>query len=205
MDQTLQYLVQPPCALKPDRKFVSELFFQSSIAGLALALAAVSAGCQTNRLAHRELPVPPKILDTSSLGNVRMQSPDFGADSRVKSLNRELSTNATAALNSSNQDSTAIEDKSNIVADVIIKGNQKVPTHHLTRNIRTRPGRYFDPDKLQQDVDQLWRMPEISRVNGPFLNQTAEGVIVTIEVVERNTIGKVEFIGNRGITDRTLR
>ncbi len=92
-----------------------------------------------------------------------------------------------------------------MIADVIIKGNQLLPTHHLTRKIRTRPGRYFDPDKLQQDVDQLWKMPEISRVNGPFLNRTPDGVIVTIEVVERNTISKVEFIGNRGISDRALK
>ena len=48
-------------------------------------------------------------------------------------------------------------------------------------------------------------MPEISRVNGPYLKNTDEGIIVTIEVTERNTIGQVEFIGNRGIADRTLK
>ena len=30
--------------------------------------------------------------------------------------------------------------------------------------------------RWQQDVDQLWRMKEISRVNGPFLEHTPDGV-----------------------------
>jgi outer membrane protein insertion porin family len=94
---------------------------------------------------------------------------------------------------------------SDIVADVIIKGNQQVPTHRLTCNIRTRPGRYFDPDLLQQDVNQLWKMKEIRRINGPFIEHTPQGVVVTIEVVERNLLNTVKFIGNRGISDRTLK
>jgi outer membrane protein insertion porin family len=93
---------------------------------------------------------------------------------------------------------------SQIVADVKIKGNQSIPTHHLLRNIRTRPGRYFDPDLLQQDVNQLWRMNEIRRINGPYISETPEGLVITIEVVERNHVNSVKFIGNRGISDRTL-
>jgi hypothetical protein len=63
-----------------------------------------------------------------------------------------------------------------------------VPEYHLTRNIGTRPGRYFDPDQLQQDVEKLWRMPRIKRVNGPYIDRTPEGVIVTFEIVERKHI-----------------
>lgn len=95
-------------------------------------------------------------------------------------------------------------DRANLVADVIINGNQFIPTHHLMRNISTRAGRYFDPDQLQQDVDQLWRLPEIRKINGPYIQRTNNGVVITIEVVERNHITKVDFVGNRGITDRAL-
>ncbi len=96
-------------------------------------------------------------------------------------------------------------DKTNIVADVVIRGNEMLATHQILRHISTRPGRYFDPDQLQEDVDKLWRMPEIRRINGPYINRTADGVIITIEVVERNQMTKVDFIGNRGITDRALK
>ena len=103
------------------------------------------------------------------------------------------------------QTSNIQKDQSNLIADVVIRGNQLVPTHYLTRNLGTRPGRYFDPDLLRQDVDRLWRMPEIRRLNGPFIDQTQDGLVVTIEVVERNLVQGVEFIGNRGIADRTLK
>lgn len=91
------------------------------------------------------------------------------------------------------------------VLDVRIKGNQLVPTHQLMRHVRTRPGRFFDQDILQQDVDQLWRHSAIRRVNGPYLQRTAEGIIVEIEVIERKYVNSVKFIGNRAIIDRKLR
>ena len=91
------------------------------------------------------------------------------------------------------------------VAKVVITGNQALPLHAITRNISTREGRFFDPDLLQFDVDKLWRMPEIKRVNGPFIQETPNGIIVTIDIVERKVIRSIQFIGNRGLSDRDLR
>ncbi len=91
------------------------------------------------------------------------------------------------------------------VADVVITGNNVLPTHAVNRNISTRIGRYFDPDLLQHDVDRLWRMPEVKRVNGPFIKETPEGLVITIDIVERQLIRSIQVIGNRGISDRELR
>ena len=96
-------------------------------------------------------------------------------------------------------------DKKNLVSQVIVTGNQNLATHQLLRNVSTRSGRYFDPDQLQQDIGRLYQMPEIRRINGPFINRTEDGVVVTIDVVERNQMVQVEFIGNRGITDKALK
>ncbi|MEM7457193.1 MAG: POTRA domain-containing protein [Planctomycetota bacterium] len=95
-------------------------------------------------------------------------------------------------------------DRANLVADVVITGNQLLETHHIMRNIRTRPGRYFDPDRLQEDVDRLYRLPEIRRINGPYIERSPNGIIVKMEVLERNRVRQVDFVGNRGITDRAL-
>ena len=124
---------------------------------------------------------------------VRFQSPD-GSNSM-----------ASTVENLPQAESKRPVDRSQIVAKVIVTGNQYLATHQILRNIRTREGRYFDPDQLQQDVDQLWRLPEIRRINGPFIDHTSDGVSITIEVVERNQMVEVEFIGNRGITDKTLK
>ena len=133
---------------------------------------------------------------------VRYQSPQF--DSRVRSLN-DFSYE-TAALNQAEVLAQQPKSRpSDRVAEVIINGNQLLDEYELLRTMKTRPGRFFDPDKLQQDVNQLWRTPGISRVKGPFLEKTPSGVIVTIEVVESSSIGEVKFVGNRGISDATLR
>ena len=95
-------------------------------------------------------------------------------------------------------------DPSNVIANVLFRGNQQLPDHVLSRNIGTRPGRFFDPDQLQQDVDGLWKLPEIKRINGPYIDKTPQGLVITFDIVERQYIRNLEFIGNRGITDRAL-
>lgn len=91
------------------------------------------------------------------------------------------------------------------VSEVVIQGNQRIPDHELANLMSTRPGRYFDPDLLQQDVNKLWRLPGVRRVRGPYLNRTPQGIVITIEIEERQIIQKLEFVGNRGISDRALK
>jgi outer membrane protein insertion porin family len=207
MDQTLPAKTQPIRA--NDQWDQSPRAKSSAGRGTILFVVAMIAfsqtGCQTAPFmkSGAKLPVPPPVLDAGSLDNTRFQSPDrlHGSGSRNATPNTTASSSSLAEqLSSSIEPPQA--DKANMVSEVIVKGNDTIPTHQLMANIRTRKGRYFDPDKLQQDVDQLWKMPGISRVNGPYLNRTPDGIIVTLEVVERNTIGGIEFIGNRGISDR---
>lgn len=183
----------------------------TAIPGVLLVVAALvllcNTGCTTPWAMKQasEIPVPPRVIDNSLLENARFQSPDqpTGSGSR-NSVRPKVDLFSAPASQIAEPANVSPTDRANKVADVIVKGNQTILAHHLMRNIRTRKGRFFDPDILQQDIDELWRMPEISRINGPFLNRTADGVIVTLEVVERNTIDKVEFIGNRGVSDRAL-
>lgn len=170
---------------------------------IAALLLPLSSGCKHfgNRF-DTALPVPPPNLDVSQLESVRFQSPQQGQAGTPGLLNRE-SHRMKLDGPVINIDDTA--DRSQLISAVNFRGNTKIPIHHLRRNISTRPGRYYDPDKLQQDIQKLWKMPEIERVNGPFIDQRDDGIEVTFEIKERNTIAKVEFIGNRGINDNTLR
>ena len=95
-------------------------------------------------------------------------------------------------------------DPSNVIADVVFRGNSLLQDYELDRNIGTRPGRFFDPDQLQTDVDKLWRLPQIKRIQGPFIDRTPQGLVITFDIEEREHIRAVEFIGNRGLTDRQL-
>ncbi len=180
-----------------------------------VSLSFLQTGCQTQRFwdANTELPVPPKVLDQETLERVRFQSPG-GSSSRGGSGSRGASGASFPAAPEKHK-SDVVPDfeqlvesdsglKPEIVKEVIITGNQYTPTHHLSRNIRTRQGRYFDPDKLQQDVNMLWRLPEIKKVRGPYLDRQPDGIVIRIEVEERQKLSTVSFIGNRGISDRKL-
>jgi len=149
---------------------------------LVSSVTILQTGCQTQRLwdANTALPVPPKVLDQETLQGVRFQSPG-GSSSRGGSASRGANVSEESFLPAPEQrQSDVVPDfeqladiddglKPEVVKEVVIIGNQYTPTHHLTRNIRTRQGRYFDPDKLQQDVNTLWRLPTIKKVKGPYL------------------------------------
>ena len=181
---------------------------------LALAGVGLFLGCQATQFSQAPvLPTPPPSLNFSQIQTdvpaaqsansretVRYQSSDIG---RVRSLN-DFSYEAAAL----NQDQIQAQQKkapASRVAEVIINGNNLLNEYDLLRTMKTKPGRFFDPDKLQQDVNQLWRNKGISRIKGPFLENTPNGVIVTLEIVETSSISEVQFIGNRGISDAALR
>ena len=175
-----------------------------------LCLVPLLAGCQTWKpWQQSSLPVPPQILDEQALQNVRFQGPGLtggrpGSTGPEPTGGRRQRAQSDVLPDFEQIAEANSEARPEIIKDVQITGNQFLPTHHLTRNIRTRPGRYFDPDKLQQDVNALWRMPEIARVKGPFVDRQPDGVVIRIEVIERNRLTKVEYIGNRGVSDRAL-
>ena len=179
---------------------------------IALIVASMS-GCQNLGQHQNKLPVPDPILDTSLLDNVRFQSPQ-GSGSRPQQGSGSRQAGTPGLLNAQSHrielDGPIVNidentDRSQLVAAVHFQGNSILSTQELRRNISTRPGRFYDPDKLQQDVQQLWKLPEVARVNGPYIEHSQHGVAITIGIEERNTVANIEFIGNRGIDDRTLR
>jgi outer membrane protein insertion porin family len=95
-------------------------------------------------------------------------------------------------------------DRSQIVREIRITGNERLAEHQILRHIRTRPGRYYDPDLLQEDLNQIWRMKDVRSVNGPYLDIQPDGIVVTFDISERPVMERVLYIGNRAIADRKL-
>jgi outer membrane protein insertion porin family len=89
------------------------------------------------------------------------------------------------------------------VADVRIVGNETIDIDKIFPLIRTRKGRLFDPEILQQDKRNLLTKGLFREVR-IITQDTDHGVLVTFEVFERPTIHFIEFIGDRGLTHKTL-
>ena len=89
------------------------------------------------------------------------------------------------------------------VADVRIVGNESVATDKIFQLIRTRKDRPFDPEVLQQDKRSLLTKGLFRHVN-VSTQDTAHGVLVTFEVFERPSIHFMRFLGDRGLTEKSL-
>jgi outer membrane protein insertion porin family len=92
----------------------------------------------------------------------------------------------------------------NLVAEVNIIGNHRVPDDQVLARLRTRAHRTYDRDLIQADASEIMRMRFFQNVK-TFTKPTREGMVVTFEVVERPFIKKIEIIGNRHMTDRKLK
>ncbi len=173
----------------------------------------LTIGCATGPIDSSRIPAPPVRLDgpefdvaelaDEDLENVRFQSPGGGQQpsqppALLNSQSHRLKLDAPVVTVEDNID------RSQLISAVNFNGNRSLATHHLRRTISTREGRFYDPAQLHHDVQKLWKLPEVERVHGPYINQTPDGVEVTFDISERNSVSKIEFIGNRGIDDRTL-
>jgi outer membrane protein insertion porin family len=70
--------------------------------------------------------------------------------------------------------------------------------------LKTRKGRPFDAELVQSDVRRL-AASNLFRDVRTFTRKDADGMQVTFELYERPVIEYVKFIGNREISDRSLR
>jgi outer membrane protein insertion porin family len=91
-----------------------------------------------------------------------------------------------------------------LVSSVVITGNRTTPLSKVMSYLKTRKDRPFDPEMVQADVRRL-AASNLFRDVRTFTRDTAEGKQVTFELFERPVIEYVKFIGNREISDRSLR
>mgnify|MGYP001436966155 CR=1 FL=1 len=94
---------------------------------------------------------------------------------------------------------------SDLVVDVRVVGNKRVPTEKLMRYIRTRPGRPYSAEAVGEDVRNLNKSGLVVSVRPQYQEApNGQGRIVVYEVFERATIRSVHYVGNRKIKSRTL-
>jgi Surface antigen variable number repeat len=80
------------------------------------------------------------------------------------------------------------------VVDVLVKGNQAIGLERIKPLIRTRAGRPFDGELVEDDVRRMNKSRLFVNVN-TRTQAVQEGVVVIFEVVERPTIRTVQYVG----------
>ncbi|MFC1884041.1 POTRA domain-containing protein, partial [Thermodesulfobacteriota bacterium] len=90
------------------------------------------------------------------------------------------------------------------VDSVEVWGNQRVEKEAIMAVLRTKKGDRYDPEKLDKDLRDIYKMGfftdvKIETENGP------KGKIVTFNVIEKPTVGRITFVGNEDIDSDDLK
>ncbi|MCP4666572.1 MAG: outer membrane protein assembly factor BamA [Deltaproteobacteria bacterium] len=89
------------------------------------------------------------------------------------------------------------------IDSVRVKGNQRIEKEAILAVIGTKKGDKLDPDRLDKDLRAIYKMGFFEDVkteaeDGP------SGKIITFKVVEKPSINRIEFIGNKKVDSKDL-
>ena len=90
------------------------------------------------------------------------------------------------------------------VVDVRITGNRNVPMTKIVAQVKTRAGRPFRLDVVQEDVRRLNQTKMFVNVR-TYTRRVPEGVVVVFDVLERPLLHYVKYIGNSQVKAKTIK
>lgn len=90
------------------------------------------------------------------------------------------------------------------VESIQVKGNRRIESAAVLAVVSTQPGDRLDYDQLDKDLREIYKMGffknvEMDTEDGP------EGKLITFEVIEKPSIGKIVFEGNDKYDDEDLK
>src|SRR5204863_8486976 len=91
-----------------------------------------------------------------------------------------------------------------IIRDLSVEGNRRVQEAVILGRIQSKPGSNFSPSQLSEDVRNVFSLGFFDDVR-TRIEDFEGGVKLTFEVTERPFVRDVEFVGNRRISNDTLR
>jgi outer membrane protein insertion porin family len=101
------------------------------------------------------------------------------------------------------QEQVAPRPAQEMVLDVRIVGNKSLPLEKIQPHIRTRPGRPFDLELIEEDVRRLDNSHMFVNVK-TYSQQVNGGRIVIFELLERPQLKEVLFVGCKEIRKKVL-
>ena len=102
-----------------------------------------------------------------------------------------------------NQTVPAANEQPEMVVDVRISGNKSVPLEKILPSLRTRAGRPFDLELINEDVRRLDQTRMFVDVK-TYWQRVTGGRVVIFDVLERPLLQDVKYIGCKAISKKTL-
>jgi outer membrane protein insertion porin family len=90
------------------------------------------------------------------------------------------------------------------IADILIKGNQRIDTAAIMLVIKSKIGDFVSPEKVNQDVKNIFKLGYFEDVKAET-KKSDKGIILVYNVVERPIIKNITIVGNKEISLEKIR
>jgi outer membrane protein insertion porin family len=90
------------------------------------------------------------------------------------------------------------------IAEVIIKGNQRIDTSAIMLVVKCKSGEILSPEKVNQDVKDIYKLGYFEDVKAET-KKSDKGIILVYDVVERPIIRDIKIVGNKDISQEKVR
>jgi len=91
-----------------------------------------------------------------------------------------------------------------LVGEVILKGNERIDSGAVLRQIKTRTGDRYDPQSLTEDMKRVFKMGYFDDVR-ISTQETAKGKEIIFELKEKPVIGQILLEGTKELKEETVR
>ncbi len=90
-----------------------------------------------------------------------------------------------------------------VVAEVQIRGNDRIEPDAIKLNVRSKKGEVLRPEQVAEDIKAIYKMGFFEKVNADVSDSPAGKVLVFV-VVENPTIQEVNITGNKKIKEKDI-
>lgn len=93
----------------------------------------------------------------------------------------------------------AVWAQNDIISEITVTGNRRIPADTIRAHIFTKPGDVYDPASLERDFNSLWNTGYFEDIR--FLReQTPKGWRIIVQVKEKPTIREINYTGLSSIS-----
>jgi len=84
--------------------------------------------------------------------------------------------------------------QNDVVSEIDVQGNRRIPTDTIKARIFTKPGDIYDPASLERDFNSLWNTGYFEDIK-ILREQTPKGWRIIVQVKEKPTIREILYVG----------
>jgi outer membrane protein insertion porin family len=93
--------------------------------------------------------------------------------------------------------------QSDIVSEINVIGNRRIPAETIRARIFTKPGDIYDPAALERDFNSLWNTGYFEDIKFTR-EQTPKGWRINVQVKEKPTIREITYTGHPSVSDSDI-